>query len=106
MVLFSVSNGYLASICMMSAPKICHPDDQQIAANLMVALLGLGLGTGAGLSNAAVLLLWSLELKKIQMILVQPFDLKGSASYTLCSKHIYSDNKNMTGGIWYATVFL
>ena len=57
MVLFSVSNGYLASICMMSAPKICHPDDQQIAANLMVALLGLGLGTGAGLSNAAVLLL-------------------------------------------------
>ena len=51
MIVFSMSNGYLANICMMSAPQICKPDEQQTAASLMVALLGLGLGTGALLSN-------------------------------------------------------
>ena len=57
MMLFSLSNGYLSSICMMSAPKIVHPDDQLTAANLMVALLGLGLGSGAALSGAVTLCL-------------------------------------------------
>lgn len=51
MLLFSLSNGYLSNICMMSAPKICHQDDQMTAASLMVACLGLGLGSGAALSN-------------------------------------------------------
>ena len=36
---------------MMSAPSICHPDDQMTAASLMVACLGIGLGSGAALSN-------------------------------------------------------
>ena len=51
MLLFSLSNGYISNICMMSGPKISHPDDQMTAASLMVAFLGLGLGSGAALSN-------------------------------------------------------
>jgi len=51
MLLFSLSNGYISNICMMSGPKISHPDDQMTAASLMVAFLGLGLGAGAALSN-------------------------------------------------------
>ncbi len=54
MALFSISGGYLANICMMSAPQICKPAEQQTAASLMVALLGLGLGSGALLSNFVV----------------------------------------------------
>jgi len=54
MLLFSLSNGYLSNICMMSGPQVCHPDDQMTAASLMVACLGIGLGTGAALSNLFV----------------------------------------------------
>ena len=54
MLAFSISNGYLANVCMISAPQICIPEEQQTAASLMVALLGLGLGTGALLSAAVV----------------------------------------------------
>ena len=58
MALFSLSNGYLGSICMMCAPQLCiNPEEQQTAASLMVALLGLGLGSGAALSNVFVKLL-------------------------------------------------
>ena len=34
--------------------QICKPTEQSTAASLMVALLGLGLGTGALLSNFVV----------------------------------------------------
>jgi len=54
MLLFSLSNGYLSNICMMSGPQVCHPDDQMTAASLMVAFLGIGLATGAALSNLFV----------------------------------------------------
>jgi len=57
MSLFSISNGYLGSICMMSAPQTVRNEEAQTAASLMVALLGLGLGTGAFLSNFFVMLL-------------------------------------------------
>jgi len=57
MLLFSITNGYLANVCMISAPQVCPPEEQQTAASLMVALLGLGLGTGAMLSTA-VKALW------------------------------------------------
>jgi len=57
MTLFSVTNGYLGSICMMCAPQTVRNEEAQTAASLMVALLGLGLGTGAFLSNFFVLLL-------------------------------------------------
>jgi len=51
MLLFSISNGYIGSICMISGPQVVQPEEGQTAASLMVALLGLGLGTGAFLSN-------------------------------------------------------
>jgi len=56
MAVFSISNGYLANICMISAPQICIPEEQQTAASLMVALLGLGLGSGALLQGAVLAL--------------------------------------------------
>jgi len=51
MALFSITNGYVGSICMMSGPQVVRPEEAQTAASLMVALLGLGLGSGAFLSN-------------------------------------------------------
>jgi len=57
MSIFSISNGYLGSICMMSAPQVVLDEEAQTAASLMVALLGVGLGTGAFLSNFFVMLL-------------------------------------------------
>ena len=81
MLLCSISNGYVGSICMMSAPQVkqwsfgtcasaqmydistkslvqtVRSEEGQTAASLMVALLGLGLGTGAFLSNYFVMLI-------------------------------------------------
>jgi len=57
MLLFSVSNGYVGSICMMSGPQVVRGEEAQTAASLMVALLGLGLGSGAFLSNFFVKLI-------------------------------------------------
>jgi len=51
MLLFSFSNGYITNICMASAPQVCQPELRMTAASLMVALLGLGLATGAVLSS-------------------------------------------------------
>eukprot|EP00088_Acartia_fossae_P026451 TRINITY_DN2728_c0_g1_i3.p1 TRINITY_DN2728_c0_g1~~TRINITY_DN2728_c0_g1_i3.p1 ORF type:complete len:453 (+),score=98.00 TRINITY_DN2728_c0_g1_i3:47-1360(+) len=57
MAIFSISNGYIGSICMMCAPQTVKESEAQTAASLMVALLGIGLGTGAFLSNFCALLL-------------------------------------------------
>lgn len=57
MALFSISNGYIGSICMISGPQVVRPEEAQTAASLMVALLGLGLGTGSFLSNFFVKLI-------------------------------------------------
>ena len=74
MLFCSISNGYVGSICMMSAPQvkrispvcnistyvyfqIVRSEEGQTAASLMVALLGLGLGSGAFLSNYFVMLI-------------------------------------------------
>jgi len=51
MLLFSFSNGYITNICMASAPQVCQPELRMTAASLMVALLGLGLASGALLSS-------------------------------------------------------
>ena len=51
MMLFSISNGYVGSICMISGPQIVRVEEADTAASLMVACLGLGLGIGASLSN-------------------------------------------------------
>ena len=98
MLAFSVSNGYIGSVCLMSAPQVCGwqtlfmcvafnfspkfwsffkfllrilnflpflpaspqvclPEEQQTAASLTVAMLGLGLGAGALSSNLFVKML-------------------------------------------------
>jgi len=57
MLLFSASNGYIGSICMICGPQVVRSEEAQTAASLMVALLGLGLGTGAFLSNFFVKLI-------------------------------------------------
>ncbi len=57
MLVFSLSNGYLGCVAMMSAPQVCAPEEQQTGASLMVALLGLGLGFGSLASNFIILLL-------------------------------------------------
>jgi len=51
MMLFSISNGYVATNCMISGPQIVRGEEAGTAASLMVACLGLGLGIGASLSN-------------------------------------------------------
>ena len=50
MALFSLSNGYLSCICMMSAPQLCDGSEVQTATSMMVALLGLGFSTGSLMS--------------------------------------------------------
>jgi len=58
MLLFSITNGYLGSICMISAPQLTSSGTEaQTASSIMVAMLGLGLGSGAFLSNFFVQLL-------------------------------------------------
>ena len=57
MMLFSVSNGYVSSICMISGPQMVTGEEAGTAANLMVACLGLGLGVGAFLSNFFAMLI-------------------------------------------------
>lgn len=54
---FSLTNGYLANVAMISAPQTVIPEEKATAASIMVALLGLGLGSGALLSSAVVSLL-------------------------------------------------
>ena len=57
MMLFSITNGYIGSVCMISAPQIVRGEEASTAASLMVACLGLGLGVGAAISNFLVLLI-------------------------------------------------
>lgn len=53
----SISNGWLTSVVMVSAPGRVSRHAQQAASNLMVAMLGLGLCVGSGLSVGLVKLL-------------------------------------------------
>lgn len=55
MAVFSLTNGYVANIVMMSAPQVVQPAEQGTAASLCVAILGLGLGAGAFVSNFLVM---------------------------------------------------
>ncbi|KAE8750653.1 hypothetical protein FOCC_FOCC002632 [Frankliniella occidentalis] len=56
-VLFGFTNGYLVNITMMSAPKACEHHEQEMAAMIMSAFLGVGLSCGALLSMAIVSLI-------------------------------------------------
>jgi len=52
MILFSVSNGYINSICLMHGPKtLTNPQDQSRAASILVFYLMFGLTIGAILSS-------------------------------------------------------
>lgn len=57
MTVFAISNGYLTSVVMVSAPRRVESHQQETAANLMAGILGLGLATGAALSALLVQLL-------------------------------------------------
>lgn len=52
-----LSNGYVASLCMMRAPGSVAPHERNVASTLMVAFLGIGLCAGAFLSNLLIQLL-------------------------------------------------
>ncbi|KAA0718337.1 Equilibrative nucleoside transporter 1 [Triplophysa tibetana] len=50
MILFSFSNGYLASLCMCFGPKKVSQHEAETAGAIMAFFLSLGLALGAGLS--------------------------------------------------------
>lgn len=58
MVLFAWSGGHIGALCMMFGPKLLpDPEQQSIAASVMVACLVIGLAVGAALSSVCVMLL-------------------------------------------------
>uniref|UniRef100_A0A3Q3W7D3 Uncharacterized protein n=1 Tax=Mola mola TaxID=94237 RepID=A0A3Q3W7D3_MOLML len=52
MIIFSFSNGYLASLCMCFGPKKVPPHEAETAGAVMAFFLSLGLALGAALSFA------------------------------------------------------
>jgi len=54
MVLFGLSNGYLATLCMIYGPGLVEPAEQNTASSMMAAFLGLGLCLGAAFSNLTI----------------------------------------------------
>ncbi|XP_053568724.1 equilibrative nucleoside transporter 1 [Bombina bombina] len=50
MILFAVSNGYLASLCMCFGPKKVDVHESEAAGSIMAFFLSLGLALGAGFS--------------------------------------------------------
>ncbi|XP_063047620.1 equilibrative nucleoside transporter 1a isoform X2 [Engraulis encrasicolus] len=52
MIIFSFSNGYLASLCMCFGPKKVAPHEAETAGAIMAFFLSLGLALGAALSFA------------------------------------------------------
>ena len=53
MLLFSISNGYLSSLCMMYGPALVEDKDAEKAGKMMASFLGLGLMLGSLWSFAA-----------------------------------------------------
>lgn len=49
-VLFGLSNGYLANITLICVPKIVDSTEQETASSMMAAFLGIGLASGSALS--------------------------------------------------------
>ncbi|XP_037072363.1 equilibrative nucleoside transporter 1-like [Pollicipes pollicipes] len=54
MIVFGLSNGYLATLCMIYGPGSVEPEEQNTASSMMAAFLGLGLCLGALLSNVTI----------------------------------------------------
>jgi len=54
MILFAITNGYVASTCMMLGPTAVKPKDAAVSGTIMVLSLTLGLFTGACVSFLTV----------------------------------------------------
>lgn len=54
MALFAVSNGYIANICLMSAPKLVSSNEKEMASSIMAAFMGVGLTCGSAISFALI----------------------------------------------------
>lgn len=57
MVVFAISNGYLANMGLMCAPKQVREQERERASSMMAAFLGIGLAFGSALSLILVKLL-------------------------------------------------
>lgn len=57
MVVFSISNGYLANLSLICAPKQVREVEREMASSMMAAFLGVGLAFGSALSLILVKLL-------------------------------------------------
>lgn len=57
MVVFSISNGYLANLSLICAPKQVREMEREMASSMMAAFLGVGLAFGSALSLILVKLL-------------------------------------------------
>lgn len=57
MILFSLSNGYIANICLIMAPKYVHDREKEMASSMMAAFLGIGLAFGSSISLILVQIL-------------------------------------------------
>jgi equilibrative nucleoside transporter 1/2/3 len=55
MITFSLSNGYLASLCMMLSPQLVKSTDMQLTGTMMIFFLTVGLFGGAGVSFISLL---------------------------------------------------
>jgi solute carrier family 29 (equilibrative nucleoside transporter), member 1/2/3 len=56
MIVFSLTNGYLSSLCMMLGPSLTDPKDSMLAGNIMVFCLTVGLFSGACLSFLSLMI--------------------------------------------------
>ena len=58
MVLFALSGSHIESLSMMFGPKVLpDPEQQSVAASVMVAWLVIGMAVGAALGSVCVMLL-------------------------------------------------
>nr|CAD7572768.1 unnamed protein product [Timema californicum] len=53
-VVFALSNGYLANITLICVPRVVDVADQEIASSMMAAFLGMGLACGSAVSLVVV----------------------------------------------------
>ncbi|CAH1403273.1 unnamed protein product [Nezara viridula] len=56
-IIFGLSNGYLANITFITVPKIVAPHEQEVASTMLAAFLGVGIACGSGISLLFVKLL-------------------------------------------------
>ncbi|GAB0099914.1 Equilibrative nucleoside transporter [Sergentomyia squamirostris] len=57
MCIFALTNGYIANIALICAPKIVASHEKEVAASMMAAFLGIGLAFGSGLGLLFVAIL-------------------------------------------------